>query len=213
MSKKMFLFTYTLLLFALICYLGIEYTKFAYNDTLTALQFVNSSINSVQKYLAFSTILLIPYIYMLHTNYLSAEIKIRLSDNAFYNIIENIIKYSVFYTIVIVTSYYISSVIVKLEQPFEVFNVQFMLNAFFTTISMFVIKEIFYLLSGKLVVGLAVYTVINFIFLITILGVQYAVVGLLSDSDINVIYSIFIHLINVLGSLYLYINLKTKELV
>lgn len=174
-------------------------------------QYIIFYIDSFNGYLFSTTILIYPILIFTQIDYKISEINIRILKNKFEYIWINNIKY----ILIIMSNIILGSILVSAAYQFDFLkqlNLYYCFRLFIFLLFCFVIREVFYLIFQKRIVGTFALVLHNFIFLATMYSWNYYILNnAWNMEDLLQIFVIYETIISIASLVYLYFKMEKKE--
>ena len=196
---------YLVLLFIIIFYFGYEAK--AYKD-MSSFKFFNMYFANYQKTLFTGTILLVPVVFFSHIDHLQPEMIVRIKDRTFKYVWSKYVLITSITSIFFLFSYTIVSKYFDFSEPLSILKLDFFLRVFLFIMTCFVIKELIYLYSKNLFLGISVIVVLNFILLLIL-----SYLNIYLEFKIDAVVYLYTICVNIFGLLFLFIKTNKMEIL
>jgi len=210
MNNKVLLLIY-IIIFMFFCYCGIDSKNI---EIINSMDFFTSYFDSFQKYLFIGTLIMIFIISVTHIDYMKPEIRIRLRHKVFEYVWRKYIINSILITVFIILLFTLIAFICNYDSPLSILNINCLLRILSFNVCCYVICECIYLVSQNKFLSIAGVVVLNFSFLVLILGINfYIMVNSVGEDTLKFILTIYNLVINVFGIIFFYFYCDKKELI
>lgn len=199
-----------LLIFLFISYFGVESQNMAINKDTQL--FLKLYLDNTQKYLFTVTLFLCMTVPIIHVPFLVPELKARLRKNVFEYVWRKNIAFVLVFSAFILLSFGVVSIYYGYSNVISAFDPTLFFRLFSFILSFIVMYTVVYLRTGKYYLGISLASAANFLFLILLRSLNYSIkVDSISDGTLMLIFTIYVWMINLLGLIYLYMNMDRKE--
>ncbi|MCL1990051.1 MAG: hypothetical protein FWG67_04090 [Defluviitaleaceae bacterium] len=205
MSKKAGLKLTLLTIFLIIFYLAYDFIH-AYESV--AIEFMSSYLSSFQTYFFVFTLILIPIIVFDHTPFLSVEYLIRIKEDVLSHVMKEMFLSSLKYTAIIYFFFVTSSFLMRFTFSFELEYMRLFILMFIFILTCFLLFYTVYLSTANFLIGIKVLLFANFVYISTIMSINFMIER---NLNLDLISLIYLFLISLTHLSYLIFKLNKKE--
>lgn len=206
MNKRIKLYIFIVLFSFLIMYFGYEGIQNNINDSS---DFIGIYLDNFQRYFYIITLFICIVISNLEISFYNPEIAIRI-DNLPFFLVSYYLPIILISSVLILAIFLIVCITFGYSEPLNIINVELLARIFSTITSYFIAYITFYCITKKVGKSLIFLIILNFLFLIIGLSIQYYINQNISTVTFINYYNI---IISILGIVLLFKKIKRMEIL